>query len=230
MSRPRVLIVEDERGLTQALEYSFDKEGYDVLISHDGVSGLQKAQTVLPDVVILDLMLPGMSGLDVCRELRRKDETRSIPILMLTARSEESDQLVGFTVGADDYVTKPFSSKVLVQRVKALHRRTETTPGNRDQLEYEGICIDHVRHQVTVDGEPVELTPTEYRLLECLLKQPGRAFNRYQLMQAAIGDGSIVLERTIDVHIKTLRKKIGDSDKIETVRGVGYRFREAQPN
>ncbi|MBX7103657.1 MAG: response regulator transcription factor [Gemmataceae bacterium] len=226
MSKPRILIVEDERGLTQALEYNFSREGYEVHIAADGAEGLRKAQTLLPDVIILDIMLPGMSGLDICKELRSGEKTRDLPILMLTARTEETDQIVGFSLGADDYVTKPFSTKVLVQRVKALQRRRETGPEAGDIIEHLGVRIDRVRHAVSHEGKSVELTPTEFRLLECLLRQPGRAFNRHQLMDAAIGDGSIVLERTIDVHIKTLRKKLGDSDLIETVRGVGYKFRE----
>jgi two-component system phosphate regulon response regulator PhoB len=226
MSRPRILIIEDERGLTQALEYNFAKEGYDVSLSHDGADGLRKAQTLLPDVTILDLMLPGMSGLDVCRQLRAGERTKTIPILMLTARAEESDQVVGFTLGADDYVTKPFNTKILLQRVKALLRRADGPIDAGDMVEAHGIRIDRVRHQATAQGKPVELTPTEFRLLECMLRQPGRAFSRHQLMDAAIGDGSIVLERTIDVHVKTLRRKLGGQDLIETVRGLGYRSKE----
>jgi two-component system, OmpR family, phosphate regulon response regulator PhoB len=228
MSRPRVLIVEDERGLTQALEYNLAKEGYEVAIAHDGTEGLRKAQTLLPDAIILDLMLPGMSGLDVCRQLRAGERTKTVPILMLTARAEETDQVVGFTLGADDYVTKPFNTKVLLQRVKVLLRRSENPPDANEVVESHGIRIDRVRHQATAQGKPVELTPTEFRLLECLLRQPGRAFSRHQLMDAAIGTGAIVLERTIDVHVKTLRRKLGGQDLIETVRGVGYRFKEPQ--
>jgi two-component system phosphate regulon response regulator PhoB len=227
MSRPRILIVEDERGLTKALEYNFEREGYDVAVAHDGPEGLRKAQTLLPDVVILDLMLPGLSGLEVCRELRSGERTRTLPILILTARAEETDQVVGFTMGADDYVTKPFNTKVLLQRVKALQRRAEGRAEPGDVVEAQGVRIDRVRHQASVNGKPVELTPTEFRLLECMLRQPGRAFTRHQLMDASIGEGSIVLERTIDVHIKTLRRKLGLPDVIETVRGVGYRFKEA---
>ena len=227
MSRPRVLIIEDERNLSQALEYNFKREGYDVAVANDGVDGLRKAQTLLPDVTILDLMLPSLSGLDVCRELRRGERTRNLPILMLTARSEETDQVVGFTTGADDYVTKPFNTKVLLQRVKALHRRADSRNDSGDVVEAFDVRIDRVRHQVTAEGKPVELTPTEFRLLECMLRQPGRAFTRNQLMDAAIGEGSIVLARTIDVHVKTLRRKLGLGDLIETVRGVGYRFRDA---
>jgi two-component system phosphate regulon response regulator PhoB len=226
MSRSRILIIEDERSLTQALEYNFKREGYDVAVAHDGLEGLHKAQTLLPDVIVLDVMLPSLSGLDICRELRRGERTRHLPILMLTARSEETDQVVGFTTGADDYVTKPFNTKVLLQRVKALIRRADSRTDSDDIVEVSGVRIDRVRHQATVDGNLLDLTPTEFRLLECLLRQPGRAFTRQQLMDAAIGDGSIVLERTIDVHVKTLRRKLGYPDFVETVRGVGYRFRE----
>jgi two-component system, OmpR family, phosphate regulon response regulator PhoB len=229
MSRTRILIIEDERNLTQALEYNFKREGYDVAVAHDGLEGLRKAQTLLPDVVVLDLMLPSLSGLDICRELRRGERTRNLPILMLTARSEETDQVVGFTTGADDYVTKPFNTKVLLQRIKALQRRAESRTETGDVIDVCNIRIDRVRHQVTCDGKPVDVTPTEFRLLECLLRQPGRAFTRHQLMDAAIGEGSIVLERTIDVHVKTLRRKLGLGELIETVRGVGYRFREQIP-
>jgi two-component system phosphate regulon response regulator PhoB len=229
MSRSRILIIEDERNLTQALEYNFQREGYDVSVAHDGLEGLRKAQTLLPDVIVLDLMLPSLSGLDICRELRRGDRTRNLPILMLTARSEETDQVVGFTTGADDYVTKPFNTKVLLQRIKALQRRADSRLEAADVIDVCNIRIDRVRHQVTSDGKPVDLTPTEFRLLECLLRQPGRAFTRNQLMDAAIGEGSIVLERTIDVHVKTLRRKLGLGELIETVRGVGYRFREQVP-
>jgi two-component system phosphate regulon response regulator PhoB len=229
MARPRILIIEDERGLTDVLAYNLQREGYDTIVAHDGAEGLRKAQMQLPDVVLLDLMLPGMDGLEVCRQLRAGERTRHVPILMLTARAEETDQIVGFTMGADDYVTKPFNVKVLLQRIKALQRRSESASEVGSVIEHLGVCIDRVRHRASVDGKELELTPTEFRLLECLLAQPGRAFSRPQLMDAAIGEAAIVLERTIDVHIKTLRKKLGTKqDYIETVRGVGYRFREIE--
>jgi two-component system phosphate regulon response regulator PhoB len=146
---------------------------------------------------------------------------------MLTAKSEETDQIVGFTVGADDYVTKPFSIKVLMQRIRALKRRTEQTPEAGDFIEYGGVTLDKIKHRVTVDNVEMDLTPTEFRLLECMLRQPGRAFTRTHLMDFAIEEGALVLERTIDVHIKSLRRKLGaEQQYIETVRGVGYRFRE----
>jgi two-component system phosphate regulon response regulator PhoB len=227
MAQTRVLLIEDERALTDVLSYNLQREGYAPIVAHDGQEGLRKAQTLLPDLIILDLMLPLLGGLEVCRELRSGERTREIPIIMLTAKSEETDQLVGFTMGADDYVTKPFSVKVLIERIKALQRRMEGTAEATDTVEHLGVRVDRLKHKAFVQGEAMDLTPTEFRLLECLLRQPGRAFTRPQLLDAAIGDGAIVLERTIDVHIKTLRKKLGSSDFIETVRGVGYRFRES---
>lgn len=226
MSKQRILIVEDERQLTEVLSYNLQREGYEVSVAHDGQEGLRKAQSMLPDLILLDLMLPVMNGLDVCRELRVGERTKEIPIIILTAKAEETDQVVGFSMGADDYVTKPFSVKVLLQRIKALQRRKEGTIEPAEVSEYLDVRVDRVKHRAYVRDRELDLTPTEFRLLECLVRQPGRAFSRHQLMDAAIGDGAIVLERTIDVHIKTLRRKLGDMDLIETVRGVGYRFRE----
>ena len=230
MAKPRVLIVEDERGLTTTLSWYFGREGYETTVCHDGQEGLRKAQVLLPDVILLDIMLPGMNGLDVCRELRAGERTRDIPIIIMTAKSEETDHVVGYSMGADDYVTKPFSNKILLHKVKALLRRVDGQSEPGDVSEHMGVKIDRVRHRVSFGDEKLDLTPTEFRLIECLVRQPGRAFSRAQLMDAAIGEGSIVLERTIDVHIKTLRKKLveagGEGELIETVRGVGYRFRE----
>ncbi|MGL6097899.1 MAG: response regulator [Fimbriiglobus sp.] len=233
MSQPRVLIIEDERGLVQSLTWYFAREGYETHVAHDGQEGLRKAQTLLPDLILLDIMLPGMDGLAICRELRAGERTRELPIIMITAKAEEADQIVGFHMGADDYVTKPFNNKVLVAKVKALLRRVEGQDAPGDVVEHLDVKIDRTRHRVTLAAKLVELTPTEFRLLECMVRQPGRAFSRHQLMDAAIGESQIVLERTIDVHIKTLRQKLmrvgGDMDLIETVRGVGYRFREVNP-
>jgi two-component system phosphate regulon response regulator PhoB len=227
MAKSRILLIEDERGLTDVLSYNLNREGYETLVAHDGSEGLRKAQMQLPDLVILDIMLPGIDGLEVCRQLRAGKQTSKIPILMLTAKSEEMDQVVGFTVGADDYVTKPFSVKVLLERVRALKRRTDAIPEAGDVVEHLGVSIDKIKHRACVNGKELDLTPTEFRLLECLLRQPGRAFTRTQLMDSAIEEGALVLERTIDVHIKSLRRKLDSSgDCIETVRGVGYRLRE----
>src|SRR5438093_5122211 len=227
MPQPRILIIEDERALTDVLAYNLQREGYETTVANDGKEGLRKAQTLLPDLVLLDLMLPNANGLEICRELRAGERTRHIPIVMLTAKAEETDQVVGFSMGADDYVTKPFSVKVLLQRIKALQRRVEASAEPAETIEHLGVRIDRVRHKASVRGKELELTPTEFRLLECLLRQPGRAFTRPQLMDVAIGEGAVVLERTIDVHVKTLRRKLGsEGDYIETVRGIGYRFKE----
>jgi two-component system phosphate regulon response regulator PhoB len=227
MTKPRILIIEDERALTDVLSYNLQREGYEPIVANDGQEGLRKAQTLLPDAVLLDLMLPVRNGLEVCRELRSGDRTRTLPIIMLTAKAEETDQVVGFSLGADDYVTKPFSVKVLMERIKALLRRREADGEKTDVVDHMNVRIDRLRHRAYVEGKELDLTPTEFRLLESLLRQPGRAFTRAQLMDAAIGEGAIVLERTIDVHVKSLRRKLGPAGEyIETVRGVGYRFRE----
>jgi two-component system phosphate regulon response regulator PhoB len=233
MPQPKILLIEDEKGLVQSLTWYFNREGYETVAVGDGAEGLRKAQALLPDLILLDLMLPGMSGLDVCRELRSGEKTKNIPIIIITARSEETDEVIGLSMGADDYVTKPFSNKVLLQRIKAILRRSESAKENTDVTDHLGVKVDRMRHLVTVGEKRLDLTPTEFRLLEALIRQPGRAFTRHQLMDAAIGEGSIVLERTIDVHVKTLRRKIGEvrdgaADLIETVRGVGYRFRETE--
>lgn len=229
MPRPRILIIEDERALTEVLTYNLKREGFDTTVCFDGRDGLLKAQTQLPELIILDLMLPVLSGLEVCRELRAGEQTRAIPILMLTAKAEETDQVVGFSLGADDYVTKPFSVKVLMQRIRALLRRRDTDGDATEIVEHLGVRIDRIRHRALAEGQILDLTPTEFRLLECLLRQPGRAFTRADLMDAAIGADAVVLERTIDVHVKSLRSKLGDSGPlIETVRGIGYRLRESR--
>ncbi|HEY2787430.1 MAG TPA: response regulator transcription factor [Fimbriiglobus sp.] len=228
MPQPRILVIEDEKALAELVAYNLRREGFEITTAADGKDGLQKAQTILPDVVILDLMLPEMSGQDVCKAIRAGDRTKSLPILMLTAKSEETDQVVGFSLGADDYVTKPFSVKVLVQRVKAILRRrdVEPTAAVNAVVEHASVRVDRVRHKVFAEKKEVDLTRTEFRLLECLVRQPGRVYTRPQLLTQAMEDGTVVLERTIDVHIKSVRKKLGNPDLIETVRGVGYRFRD----
>ena len=168
MSQPRILLVEDERGLVQSLTWYFNREGYETIVAADGTKGLRKAQTLIPDMILLDVMLPGINGLEVCRELRSGERTRSIPIIMITAKSEETDEIVGLSMGADDYVTKPFSNKVLLQRVKSLLRRVEGNAESGEIIEHLGIRIDRVRHQVSIGKSVIELTPTEFRLLECM--------------------------------------------------------------
>lgn len=228
MAKTKILIIEDERALAEVLALNLQREGFDVLTASEGRDGLRQAQLKLPDLIVLDLMLPGMPGLEICRELRSGTQTRDIPIIMVTAKTEESDELVGLAVGADDYVTKPYSLKILIQRIKKeLRRRQAATEEAGATIESQGVVIDRVRHRASLQGEELVLTPTEFRLLEVLVRQAGRAFTRHELMDAAIGEDAMVLERTIDVHVKSLRRKLGDAaDLIETVRGVGYRFHE----
>jgi two-component system phosphate regulon response regulator PhoB len=222
----RILLVEDDPGLVEVLRYNLTRENFEVMWCGDGREAVRMAQLQPPDVVILDLMLPGLDGVEVCRLLRQDPATTRVPILMLTARSEEVDQIVGLAAGADDYVTKPFSVKVLIQRIRALLRRAGSEEGV--QVLVHGIVrLDRRSRRAFVRDQPVHLTPTEFRLLEVFLQQPGRAFNRTELLEAAGGDADMVLERTVDVHIKSLRRKLGEAgSNIETVRGVGYRWRD----
>lgn len=228
MPRPKVLIVEDDRSLADVLEYNLQQAGYDVAVACDGQDALNQAALKIPDLIILDVMLPVIDGVEVCRRLRASETTSKCLILMVTAKGEETDQLIGFSMGADDYVIKPFSIKVLLERIKALRRRQSDEAANTgDVVDYKGITIDRVRHRVTCDGLVVDLTPSEFRLLETLIRQPGRAFDRSELIDAALGEDTLVMERTIDVHVRALRKKLGSQAKlVETVRGVGYRFRD----
>jgi len=228
MPKSKILVVEDDRAISEILVYNLDKAGYEVTLAIDGRDGVNQAQLKLPDVILLDVMLPILDGVEVCRRLRSKPETATAIIIMLTAKTEEADQLIGFSVGADDYVTKPFSVRVLMERIKALQRRkTAKLDDDNDVVTRAGITLDRRRYRVNVDGQLVELTKSEFRLLDTLIRQPGRAFDRTELIDSALGEDTLVLERTIDVHIRALRKKIGpNADAIETVRGVGYRFRE----
>lgn len=227
MSSARILIIEDDKSLAEILAYNLREAGYDVSIASDGQQGLRSARNLNPDLIVLDLMLPMVDGVEVCRRLRAESSTSKTLILMLTAKSEETDEVVGFAVGADDYVTKPFSVKALRERIKALLRRRELTVDQTDVVIHQDLMIDRRRHVASLANEPLELTPTEFSLLDALARQPGRAFSRTDLIDAAIGEDAVVLDRTIDVHIRSLRKKLGaHAEVIQTVRGVGYRFRE----
>ncbi len=220
-----ILIIEDEPELVKVLRSYLEQAGFGVLSAQRGDSGLSLWEQKKPDLVLLDLNLPGMDGLDVARSIRR---TSSTPVIMLTARVEEADQLVGLELGADDYITKPFSPRLVVARVRALLRRTEQSPEARQMLRLVDLEIDLEGHTVRRSGELVELTPTEFNLLVALLSQPGRAFSRLQLLDASQGTAYEGYERTIDAHIKNLRAKLEPDPKkpryIETVFGVGYRF------
>ncbi|PAY20734.1 DNA-binding response regulator [Rhodopirellula sp. SM50] len=224
----KVLVVEDYSPLAESLEYQLKRAGYEVYRASDGREGVDQAKLYLPDLVILDIDLPILGGIDVCKQLRADPKTRETLILMLTAMGEESDQVVGFAVGADDYVVKPVESyKVLLQRIKALLRRREPILDDHESVSHQNVTVDRRRFVVTVEESPLKLTKSEFRLLDALIRQPGRAFGRSELVDAALGEDTVVLDRTIDVHVRALRKKMGTAaDLIETVRGVGYRFKE----
>lgn len=227
MAKGRILVIDDEEDLIELVRYNFEREGFQVQSASDGESGLRIARQELPDLILIDLMLPGMDGLELCRSLRAENRTASIPVIMLTAKSAESDRIVGLELGADDYVTKPFSPRELAARVKAVLRRTHP-PLLQSKVIHQGVLsIDLARREVSIQGSPVELTATEFRLLQFFAEHPGRVFSRSELINAALGREVSVIERTIDVHITGLRKKLGIcSDWVETIRGFGYRFRK----
>ena len=228
MTNTKVLVVEDYRPLAETLEYQLERAGYEVTRAEDGQDALKQAKLILPDVIILDVDLPILNGIEVCKHLRNHPSTKNILILMLSAMGEESDQVVGFAMGADDYVVKPVESyKVLLQRLKALLRRREPAFEDNEQISHRGIVVDRRRFVASINDEALKLTKSEFKLLECFIRQPGRAFSRAELVEAALGEDTMVLDRTIDVHIRALRKKMGSTaNLIETVRGVGYRFND----
>lgn len=231
MKREKILIIEDEPDILEMITYNLEREGFAVSATANGEEGLLKAKREGPRLVLLDLMLPGMDGIEVCRRMRADPVTSSIAVIMLTAKGEESDVVLGLGIGADDYITKPFSPKVLIARVKAVLRRgivsDEAQPG--DILKRGDLVIDLTRHEASVGGEALALTPTEFKLLHFLASYPGRVFPRDHLISRVIGEDVIVLSRNIDVHIRSLRKKLGDHrELIETVRGVGYRFQDVR--
>jgi two-component system phosphate regulon response regulator PhoB len=221
---PHVLVVEDEDSLATLLQYNLQKEGYEVTLAGDGEEALLMVEERLPDLIVLDWMLPKVSGIEVCRRLRQRNETRNVPVLMLTARGEESDRVRGLDTGADDYVVKPFSMTELGARIRAVLRRIR--PGlAEDRVRRGDILIDRVAHRVKRGGAEVHLGPTEFRLLDYLMQHPGRVFSREQLLDAVWGSDVYVEARTVDVHIGRLRKALGatdDNDPIRTVRSAGY--------
>jgi two-component system phosphate regulon response regulator PhoB len=223
-----VLVVDDERDLLDLVAHHLTGAGYRVLQAVRGVEGIDLAAKERPDAILLDIMLPDLQGTEVLRLLRRDPATASIPVLFLTARGEETDRVVGFELGADDYVVKPFSPRELVLRVRSVLRRASPEGGDRKiVLAQGGIRLDPERHEAAVNGEQVELTPLEFRLLSYLMSRPGRVLRREQLLENVWGEGVFVTERTVDTHVKRLRAKLGiRAERIETVRGVGYRFRD----
>lgn len=226
----RILIIEDEPDITEVLKYNLEKHHYQTSSAGTGEAGLAAARETLPDLILLDLMLPGMDGLQVCRKLREDPRTRDLLVIMLTAKGTEADVVVGLTLGADDYVVKPFSTTELMARIKAVLRRVEhrEDEGEQDLLKSGPIELDLSKHQARLDDTVLELTLSEFKLLSFLLRKKGRVFTRDQLLNAVVGPGVFVTARNIDVHVAALRKKLGKLGScIVTVRGVGYRFEEA---
>ncbi|WP_354625220.1 response regulator [Psychromonas sp. MME2] len=234
MADQKIVVVEDEADILEILTYNLQREGFDVVSASNGIQGLQLIRDHLPDIALLDLMLPGMDGLDICKQLRSQTETANIPIIMVTAKSEESDIVLGLGLGADDYVSKPFSPKELIARIKSTlrrgqHRVEKSSSNTQDCIAVAGLVIDSDKHKVTYLGEKVKLTATEFRLLHFLASHPGRVFSREQLMNNAYSTDVIVVDRNIDVHVRSIRKKIGEQHQfIETIRGVGYSFKDSE--
>jgi len=228
-SRLHILAVDDEEDILELLQYNLHREGYRVSRATTGEQALRLARIETPDLIILDLMLPGVNGLEVCRRLKSDPDTRRIPIVMLTARGEEADIVVGLELGADDYITKPFSPRILTARLKTVLRRRQAERETEDTvIQAGGLALHPDRHEALVDGEPVALTATEFRLLAFLARRPGWVFTRSQIVDAARGENYPVTSRSVDVHIVSLRKKLGRyGHLIDTVRGVGYRFQES---
>ena len=227
MARASILVVEDEPKITELLKLYLERDGYQVTIAPNGRSALEAFSRRTPDLVLLDINLPEVDGLEVCRQIRRES---AVPIIMLTARDEEADKLIGLELGADDYVTKPFSPREVVARVRAVLRRTTPVQTAEEVLRAEDLALDPARHEARRGGKPLDLTPTEFKLLETLMRNPGRVYSRLQLLDMVQGEAFEGYERTIDAHVKNLRQKIEPDPqrpaRVLTVYGVGYKFAE----
>jgi two-component system phosphate regulon response regulator PhoB len=231
MSNERILVVDDEEPIRELLGYNLEKDGFRVSASASGEDALKSIKSDPPDLILLDLMLHGMSGLDVCRKLKASPETAGIPVIMITAKTEDTDVVLGLELGAEDYVTKPFSTKVLLARVRAALRRRErkSEPEEGARLAIHGIVIDPDRHEVFLDSKPIALSVTEFEILAYLVRNPGRVLSRTQIISAVKGESYPVTERSIDVQILSIRKKLAErADVVETVRGIGYRMRDPE--
>ena len=226
MSRQTVLVIDDHKELAELVQRSLEQEGFDVIIASDGPSGLEIARQHRPDLIILDLTLPGMDGLEVCRQLRNDPRAGRTPVIMLSARASEDDRVIGLEQGADDYLIKPFSPRELLARVRAALRRVSMLKAGRSMIRAGDLAIDLQGHQATLRSKKLALLPSEFRVLEMLASDPGRTFTRDEIIEGALHHEEAVTERTVDVHITRLRKKLGDAaELIETVRTVGYKFR-----
>ncbi len=225
MAKETILLIEDDPDIVELLQYRLEREGYPVITARDGERGVQTAKQRKPGVILLDLMLPGVDGLEVCRRLKQDETTRDIPILMVTAKGEESDIVTGLELGADDYIAKPFSPREVIARVRAVLRRgTQRENGKRTRIELGDVVLDKERHEVSVAGSVVPFTLAEFRLLWTLAAQPGRVYTRDDLVDRITGGDAVIIDRNVDVHVSSIRKKLGsDVNLIGTVRGVGYK-------
>lgn len=227
MATATILVIDDEKDLQELVRYNLEKEGYDVIVTGDGNSGLDIALRHQPDLIVLDLMMPGIDGLEVCRRLRGDMRGRRIPLIMLTAKAAETDRIVGLELGADDYVTKPFSPRELVARIKAVLRRSTIEANPNEVIRRGDLLIDVGARQVKYAGHEIQLTATEFRILQFLASRPGRVLKRDEIIESAMDRDTDVFDRTIDVHITAIRRKLGKgADLVQTVRGFGYRFRD----
>jgi two-component system phosphate regulon response regulator PhoB len=227
MAKGKILIVEDDRDIVEMVEYNLQEEGYVTISALNGEDGVNLARSEQPDLIILDIMLPVIDGFEVCRALKRDDKTVHIPIIILSAKSQETDKVVGLELGADDYVTKPFSPRELIARIRAIMMRRGAEQQLSDIVEKGDMIIDSAKYKVMVGSEEISLTTTEFKLLEYMARRPGVVLSRYQILEAVSGDDTIVCDRTVDAHVKSLRRKLGTArDYIETIRGAGYRFKE----
>jgi DNA-binding response OmpR family regulator len=230
MKPQTVLVIDDERDLIELVRYNLEKSGFDVIGATKADAGLEIAKLNAPDAVILDIMMPGQDGLEVCRQLRADARTARIPVIMLTAKASESDRVVGLEMGADDYLAKPFSPRELVARVRAILRRSAAATPSSEVLRQGDLVVDVPRHEVTWKGKPVLLTATEFRILHYLAARPGRVCSRTDIIDDALGPDVAVIDRTVDVHVTAIRRKLGKGgEAIETIRGFGYKLRESAP-
>lgn len=231
MAKKRILVVEDDKDISALIRYNLERDGYEVDCVFDGLRAVEYASKISPDLILLDVMLPGQDGIDVCRQLKADSSLQKVPVIMLTAKSEESDVVVGLQMGADDYIPKPFSPKVLLARIKAVLRRIQQQGEAvaSDVRSWGKLSVDLVKHKVVYAGENITLTTIEFAILEFLSRSPGRVYTREQILDNVWKEGKFIIDRAVDVHIRGLRKKLGEAqDYVETVRGVGYRFKEAE--
>ncbi|HQU31169.1 MAG: response regulator transcription factor [Planctomycetia bacterium] len=227
MAKEKILVVDDEQDLVKLIRYHLEKDGYRVLSAYNGEDALFLSRKERPELLILDLMLPGMDGLEVCKKLKADRDLTNTAIVMLTAKGEEADITTGLKLGADDYITKPFSPKELVARAQAVLRRTKSASAIQEYIKIDDLTIDLDKHEVIIKNEPVQLTLTEFKILYHLARKPGRVFTRDQLLDAVSGPETAVTDRTIDVHVASLRKKLKTfANRIATIRGIGYKFKE----